>query len=227
MDKLSKALIAAGFLISTAGNLFGGELKIIANPSVKAEAISADELKSVFLLQKKTLKDGSLVQPVLQKSGAPHDRFLRQYLERDDQDLHSYYQGLVFTGRASMPKELNSDAEVVAYVARTKGAIAYVSNEAGTEGVKVLALSGSAKNERKLIKRVEPEYPAALKPLYISGAVRLELTVAPKGTVETVEILGGNPILAEEAVKAAKQWIYAPAAASEKIEVSIEFLPRP
>ena len=37
-----------------------------------------------------------------------------------------------------MPKQLASDAEVVAYVARTKGAIAYVSAGASTAGVKTL-----------------------------------------------------------------------------------------
>ncbi len=38
-----------------------------------------------------------------------------------------------------MPKELDSDAEVVAYVIRTRGAIGYVSAETSTEGVKTLA----------------------------------------------------------------------------------------
>ena len=37
-----------------------------------------------------------------------------------------------------MPKTVAVDAEVVAYVAKTKGAIGYVSAEASTTGVKVL-----------------------------------------------------------------------------------------
>ncbi len=37
-----------------------------------------------------------------------------------------------------MPKALAADSEVVAYVARTKGAIGYVSAGAATAGVKVL-----------------------------------------------------------------------------------------
>ena len=39
-----------------------------------------------------------------------------------------------------MPKALGSDAEVVAYVARTRGAVGYVSSAANTEGVKALAI---------------------------------------------------------------------------------------
>jgi ABC-type phosphate transport system substrate-binding protein len=37
-----------------------------------------------------------------------------------------------------MPKTLASDAEVAAYVAKTKGAIGYVSSAAGAAGVKTI-----------------------------------------------------------------------------------------
>ena len=66
-----------------------------------------------------------------------------------EDDLQSYYQTLLFTGRGSMPKVLGSDAEVVAYVARTQGAIGYVSSAASAEGVKTLAIWGSQQQRRK------------------------------------------------------------------------------
>jgi ABC-type phosphate transport system substrate-binding protein len=37
-----------------------------------------------------------------------------------------------------MPKSVANDAEVVAYVAKTKGAVGYVSAAASTDGVKTL-----------------------------------------------------------------------------------------
>jgi TonB family protein len=108
-----------------------------------------------------------------------------------------------------MPKQLGSDAEVVAYVARTKGAIGYVSAEAIGEDVKTLTIvRGGNGAQRRLITRVEPEYPDALKRLNIGGTVRLQLTIGPKGNVEAVEVLGGNPILGESAAAAARQWVY-------------------
>src|SRR5579864_3365798 len=118
--------------------LMARETKVIANPSVGVESISVAELKGIFLLQRKTLKDGSSVEPVLQKSGPTHEVFLQQYLNRDSEEIRIYYQGLVFTGKGSMPKQLTSDAEVVSYVARTRGAIGYVSGSSPTEGVRVL-----------------------------------------------------------------------------------------
>lgn len=114
------------------------DLKVIANPSVAASSVSADELKGVFLSTKTSLSDGSHVEPVLGKGGPTHEAFLKEYLGKTDVALQNYYRSLVFTGKASMPKTLGADAEVVAYVAKTKGAIGYVAAGASTAGVKTL-----------------------------------------------------------------------------------------
>jgi len=117
---------------------WAADLKVIANPSVGASAVSVDDLKGVFLATKSSLSDGSHVEPVLEKGGATHEAFLKEYIGKTDTALQTYYRSLVFTGKASMPKQLASDAEVVAYVAKTKGAIAYVCAGASTDGVKTL-----------------------------------------------------------------------------------------
>jgi TonB family protein len=80
-------------------------------------------------------------------------------------------------------------------------------------------------SERKVISRVEPEYPDQLKKLYIGGVVRVEAQVAPNGTVKNVKLLGGNPILGQSTMKAVKMWKYAPAAAEETVTVKWEFDP--
>ena len=125
-------------LFVPAATLFGADLKVIANPSVTASSVSADDLKGVFLATKTSLGDGSRVEPVLEKDGPVHEAFVKEYLGKTDAALQTYYRSLVFTGKASMPKQLPSDAEVMAYVAKTKGAIGYVSSATSTSGVKVL-----------------------------------------------------------------------------------------
>jgi TonB family protein len=82
-----------------------------------------------------------------------------------------------------------------------------------------------SKGDRKLVTRVEPDYPPVLKVRQIGGTVRLELTITQKGTVKSVSILGGNPVLAESAIAAVKQWVYAPADAVTTEKVSLEFNP--
>jgi ABC-type phosphate transport system substrate-binding protein len=117
---------------------YAGDVKVVANPDLKASEISSEELKGVFLVTKTSLSDGSHVEPVLEKGGAAHEGFLKEYLGKSDSVLQTYSRSLVFTGKASMPKTVAGDADVVAYVAKTKGAIGYVSASAATEGVKVL-----------------------------------------------------------------------------------------
>ena len=218
------ALLALTALLPKHANA-GNGVRIIANPSVKADSISAAELKGVFLEERTSLSDGSRVEPVLSKGGSAHETFVKQYLGRSDSDLQLYYQSLVFTGKGSVPKSISSDAEIAAYVAKTRGAIGYVSYDASVEGVKTLAVSESG-NEggRKLITRVEPVYPSTLHANHIGGVVRLKVTIAPSGSVESVELLGGNPILGDAAMAAVKRWVFA-AGSRTKTEVSVPFDP--
>jgi len=138
MKNLQSLLVAVALAVCASGNAQAGNVKVIANASVKADSISGDEVKSVFLQETSSLRDGSHVEPVLAKGGAAHEAFLKEYLGKSDSVLQTYYRSLVFTGKGSMPRTLGSDAEVTAYVAKTKGAIGYVSAGAGSEGAKTL-----------------------------------------------------------------------------------------
>jgi len=217
-------VVVAGLTILLAADAFAGNVRIIANPSVKAETISASEVKSVFLKKRNSLRDGTHVEPVLSIGGPAHAAFLKEYLDKDDDALQNHYRSLVFTGNGSMPKALRSDEEVVAYVAKTRGAIGYVNSNAAVYGVKTLAVYQSESDgARKLISRVEPVYPGILLSNHIGGTVRLKVTIASKGTVEDVELLGGNPILGETAMAAVKKWVYAAGRSRTQAEVSIPF----
>ena len=124
--------------LAAASPASAADFKLVANPSVKASDISIDELKAVFLATKTSLA-GTEIEPVLAKTGAAHEAFLKD-LGKTDSALSTYYRSLVFTGKASMPKTCGSDAEVIEYVAKTKGAIGYVSAEAKAPGTKTLGL---------------------------------------------------------------------------------------
>jgi len=95
--------------------------------------------------------------------------------------------------------------------------------------VSAMPLAAHARDEnssdRRLVTRIEPEYPEALKRLYIGGVVRLEVLVAPNGVVKSTKLLGGSPILGQSTMKAVKQWRYAPAAAEQTLTVKLEFDP--
>ncbi|MCX6595806.1 MAG: hypothetical protein NTV70_05515 [Acidobacteria bacterium] len=126
------------FVFLTSCALRAEDIAIIAHPGVKASDISADDVKLVFLGSKTALSDGSPVTPVLAKDGSIHDAFLKTYVGKSDAALRNHYKSLVFTGKGSMPKTLDSDAAIAAYVAGNKGAIGYVAAGANTGGAKKL-----------------------------------------------------------------------------------------
>lgn len=224
-----QALLAVAALIllaSVAG--LATDIKVIANASVKTDTISSSEIKRVFLLEAHSLDDGTHVEPVLGKSGRAHEAFLREFLDTNDDTLRVYYGTLVFTGKASMPKELDSDADIVKYVARTKGAIGYVSADTMVSGVKTLMIADLGSSaQRTLIRQVKPVYPEALKERNIGGIVRLQVTISAGGNVDDVTLLGGNPILADSAIYAVKQWVYSRGRSRTTIEISLPFQANP
>ena len=91
--------------------------------------------------------------------------------------------------------------------------------------VPLAAQSEEGPAERKVVTRVEPKYPPTLERLYIGGVVRLQVNIAANGTVESAQIMGGNPILGQAAIAAVKQWKYAPAGHKTQQVERLEFDP--
>jgi TonB family protein len=81
----------------------------------------------------------------------------------------------------------------------------------------------TADDSVKPLKRVVPEYPAVLSRMGLGGVVRLQVNVAPDGTVQEIEVKGGGAILAEAAIKAVKQWKFPSSAQKKTIDVVVEF----
>jgi len=64
--------------------------------------------------------------------------------------------------------------------------------------------------QRSLIHRVEPEYPAEARARQVQGAVVLDVQILGTGAVGTVGLVSGDPLLAQSAIAAVKQWRYQP-----------------
>ena len=80
-----------------------------------------------------------------------------------------------------------------------------------------------AQDGRKVKHQVQPVYPELAKQANISGAVRLQVTVAPSGKVVETKVLGGSPLLIASAEQAVRQWQYEPAADTSSMTVVINF----
>jgi ABC-type phosphate transport system substrate-binding protein len=137
-----KKLVYA-FLLVASASIFAAQAKaqviVIANPSVKASEVSKSDLKDVFTGASTSLGGGTVV-PILLKTGAAHDEFLSAYLGKNDTAFRAGWRSLVFSGQATMPKSLDSEAAVAEYVAHNPGAIGYIGKATPHDGVKVLAV---------------------------------------------------------------------------------------
>ena len=63
-------------------------------------------------------------------------------------------------------------------------------------------------NARKVKNTVTPAYPELARKMKISGVVKVQVTVAPNGTIKDAKVIGGHPVLANAALDAVKQWRY-------------------
>lgn len=61
-----------------------------------------------------------------------------------------------------------------------------------------------------LIYKLQPQYPAIARTIHLQGTVYLRAIIATDGTVRQLEVISGNPILANPALEAVRQWRYQP-----------------
>jgi len=79
---------------------------------------------------------------------------------------------------------------------------------------------------RKIKTRVEPMYPQLAKRMNLAGVVRVEVRVAPNGSVKSAKLIGGHPVLATAALDAVKKWRYESGSEESTGVVEFRFDPR-
>ena len=60
----------------------------------------------------------------------------------------------------------------------------------------------------QLIRRVEPIYPALARQLGRSGRVELHAIIGTNGTIQSLEVISGDPLLIRSARDAVQEWRY-------------------
>ncbi len=87
------------------------------------------------------------------------------------------------------------------------------------------AQSADNSGHRKVVNRVTPSYPTIARNLNLSGTVRLEVTVTSSGTVKSVQVLGGNPLLGQSAEYAVRDWKWEKTDHESVEHVEVQFNP--
>lgn len=89
----------------------------------------------------------------------------------------------------------------------------------------ILAQNDQATGARKVVNKVTPNYPAMARTLNLTGSVKLEALVNANGSVKTLEVKGGNPVLAQAAENAVRAWKWEKSDHESTEFIEIKFTP--
>ncbi len=199
---------------------------LVVHPEKPIKVLTAVEISALMLKEKTLWKHGVTVEPVnLSRKSALRETFSLDVHKRPVKAVVNYWQRQIFSGRQLPPPELESDAEVMAFVSERPGGIGYVSAETRLEGVKSVGVASSPEP----LSSVKPRYTPTARRARVEGVVVLRVDVDEAGRVDHVtvvrELAHG---LTDEAVKAVRQWRFKPAKVNDEavrgsVEVTLEF----
>ena len=61
-----------------------------------------------------------------------------------------------------------------------------------------------------LIHRVEPVFPPLARQIHKGGHVELRAIIATDGTIQSLQVVSGDPLFYQSATNAVQQWRYRP-----------------
>ena len=138
---LLAALAALSLLATTRTRASSVSFRVIVNAGNGASALDRKFLADAFLKKTTRWPGGELIRPVdLGTESSTRRRFSEDVLSRSVPAVKSYWQQMIFSGRAVPPPELDSDDEVIRYVTKYAGAVGYISGAVDAPGVKVMAV---------------------------------------------------------------------------------------
>ena len=107
-------------------------LIVVVNLNSTIESVTDRELRKLFMGKSRKLSNGS--RAVLASFGPASSAFNRAALARSDSDVTAAWARLKFSGKTKPPREFSSPDELLAFVANTPNAIAYLPANLNSEG---------------------------------------------------------------------------------------------
>lgn len=131
ISKVIKAtLLLAAMAAATAAN---AEVVVVVHPSNSASSMTADQVADVFLGK------ATALSPVdLPENSAVRAEFYQKVTGKDAAQVKAVWTRLIFTGKATPPKEVGSSADVKKAVASDPKAVGYIEKSAVDGSVKVV-----------------------------------------------------------------------------------------
>lgn len=141
MRVLPWILAVAALLSAAPGRLSAQSYVVIVNEANEVTGVSASDLSDMFLKKSRRWPNGQDAVPVdLPPNSATREAFSQGVHGKSTNAIKAYWQKMIFSGKAVPPVEKTVDAEVIAYVRATPGAVGYVSAGATLSGVRRISV---------------------------------------------------------------------------------------
>ena len=106
---------------------------------------------------------------------------------------------------------------------RNTGVLLAVAMLAGAGRMRLQGQEAQREIVRRAISKVQPAYPDLARKMNLAGTVKVEVVVAPNGTVKEAKVVGGHQVLANAALDAIKKWRFEPTAMQSSGVVDFKF----
>jgi ABC-type phosphate transport system substrate-binding protein len=135
-----RSFIAATIIAAVVAVAAHADVAIIAHPSVPVDTITQDEALDVYTGEIRRWKNGELIVVIdLTEQGIVRDEFYK-FLGLKSSRVKSIWVKNFLTGEGTPPLTAQTDAQVLAKVVETPGAIGYIRSDLANDKVKVLAV---------------------------------------------------------------------------------------
>jgi ABC-type phosphate transport system substrate-binding protein len=132
MKKYDKMNLVAGVVMLALIQQAHADVVVIVSAKNNGKSMTPDEISQIYLGKSTSMK------PV-DTAGTPiRSQFYTKVAGKDDAQVKAIWSKLVFTGKATPPKELSSSTDVVKAVAADPAAIGYVDKSAVDSTVKIV-----------------------------------------------------------------------------------------
>lgn len=132
---VSSFVLVSSMLLSV---LASAEVEVIVHPSNNS-TLDQDAIQRIYLGKTRAFPNGGEAVAISAKEGSPEEaEFTEKVLSKTPKQLKAYWAKMVFTGKGTPPRQIDSAAEMVKLISANPNLIGFVPAGSAGGSVKVV-----------------------------------------------------------------------------------------
>ena len=135
----TKLRITAASLVMLVSNVAFADLAIIVHPDSETGALDTQNVRNLFLGERKAFPNGHYATPINHTTGSPDRKeFFALVLNMPESSHKRHWKRKIAVGAGNSPSEVGSHSALLKEIANTPGSIGYIDASKVDDTVKVL-----------------------------------------------------------------------------------------